>query len=166
MVVLGDVEAGELLDLGGDGFGEIGLGGIVGGEGGGELFVGGGEDDAAVVGAEVGPDAGAIGRVVGLPKIIDEGAVGGAIGIEGDFDDLDVIGAAGADAVVGGVGLGAAGVTGDDVGDAGELFVDCFDAPEAAGAEDGGFGALGESGGKAEGGEEKAEAEATHVVRT
>ena len=99
----------------------------------------GGEDGGAVLGADVVALAVEGGGIVDGEEDVQQVGVGDASGVEGDADDLGMTGAPGADLVVGGVGGGATGIAGDDIGDAEDLVEDGFEAPEAAAGEDGGL---------------------------
>jgi len=87
------------------------------------LLLGGmGEDDRAILVADVGPLAVHLGGVMHLEEILHERAVGDLGRIEGDLDDLGVTGALGPDLLVGGeIGL-AAGIAADGGFDAGESW--------------------------------------------
>ena len=78
-------------------------------------------------------------RVVGLPEDFQQVVECDFVGVVGDLDDLGVAGAAGADLFVGRVVDVAAAVAGDDGLHAAEALEHGFGAPEAAGAEGGGF---------------------------
>ena len=97
------------------------------------------EDDRAVLRAGVGTLAVEGGRVVGVPKKVDDFLVGNFRRVVGDLHDFGVSGSAGADLLVGRVFGLSAGVAGDNGDDAGEAFVNGFDAPEASSAEGGCF---------------------------
>ncbi len=97
------------------------------------------EDGGAVLGADVGALAVEGGGIVDREEDLKDVFEGDAGGIEGELDDLGVARGAGADGLVGGMGIVAAGVAGDDVRDASELIEDAFEAPEAAASEGGGF---------------------------
>src|SRR5262249_29474638 len=116
------------------------------GLGGGALGVGGVVDGRPVLGANVGPLAHALGRVVVLPEDLEELAVGDGGGVVDGEDDLGVPGAPGAHLLVGGVGGVAAGVADCGGVDARELPEQPLGAPEAAHAEHGGGHALRERG--------------------
>ena len=103
------------------------------------LFRQGGEDGGAVLGAHVVALAVEGGGVVNGEEDVQDIGVGDLRGVEGDAHDFRVTSAAGTHLLVGGIDVGTAGVTGDDIGDAGDLVEDGFEAPEASAGEDGDF---------------------------
>ncbi len=105
------------------------------GIGGGGLFGQGGEDGGAVLRAHVAALAVEGGGVVDGEEDVQDIGVGDLRGVEGDAHHLGVPGVPGAHLLVGGVGGVAAGIAGDDIGDASHLVEDGFEAPETAAGE-------------------------------
>ena len=102
-----------------------------------------GEDDGAVLVADVGALAVHLGRVVDLEVLADEVLVADLRGVELDLRHLDVAGVAAADLLVGRVVDVAALVADQRVDDAVDGAEVLLDLPEAAGAEGGEFGVSG-----------------------
>lgn len=138
VVGFGFEESIQGLDFGGDGFADFAgvLVGLLGGVDDGFFLGIGVEDDGAVLRAEVGGDAVAIGDIMSGPEEVDEFAEGGFFRIVGDFHSLGMGGEACGNFFVCGIGASAAGVAADDFDDAGLCLEIRFDTPEAAGAED------------------------------
>ena len=149
MVILGGVEGLERQYLGDDGIipevlrlevtDDFQRGGLLPGQC--------GEDGGAVLGANVTALAVEGGGVVDGEEDVQEDSVGDMSGVKGDAHDLGVTGVPGADLLVGGINVGTAGITGDDISYACDLVEDGFEAPEATAGEDcdlkgedGGFG--------------------------
>jgi len=149
VVVFGGVEGFEGDDFGDDGVGPQVLGFQVLDSffGDGFLLLGVVEDGGAVLGADVVALAVEGGGVVDGEEDVQEDSVGDMSGVKGDAHDLGVTGVPGADLLVGGINVGTAGITGDDISYACDLVEDGFEAPEATAGEDcdlkgedGGFG--------------------------
>ncbi len=126
------------LDLGGDGVVDFAgvLVGLLGSLDDGFFLGIGVEDDGAVLRAEVGGHAVAIGDIMGGPEEVDEFAKAGFFWVVGDFHSLGMGGEACGNFFVCGIGAIAAGVATDDFDDAGLRLEIGLDTPEAASAED------------------------------
>jgi hypothetical protein len=82
---------------------------------------------------------------VGFPEDLEQFFERNFFGIEFDLDHFSVTGFSGADLLVSGIGGVAAGIAGNDGGDALHMFKNSFNTPETAAAQGGnlGFGGSG-----------------------
>ena len=139
MVILRGVELGERDDFGDDGGFAFGLGAGLRFVGYPHLVVVFRQDDRAVLRASVGTLTIEGGRVMRLPEKIDDLFVGNLCRVVLYLHHLGMAGFAGPDFLVGRILGLPAGVAGHNGDDAGEAFVNGFDAPEASSAEGGCF---------------------------